>query len=102
MKSLTGITAVTQYTLLNTLTGFARWIGDHLMARKWKLNATEQTAVTLEELPRDTEELTGEEAEAAKGGWFAMFGAGAAAALAQQQAENDAIPTWEEIEANNP
>jgi hypothetical protein len=44
--------------------------GDDLMARKRTSKQTEQPTVTVEELPRDPEELTGEEAEAAKGGWF--------------------------------
>ena len=43
------------------------------MARKRTSKQTEQPTVTIEELPRDPEELTGEEAEAAKGGWFAAL-----------------------------
>jgi hypothetical protein len=40
------------------------------MARKRK--QTEQTAITLEELPRAAKELTSKEAEAAKGGSFSV------------------------------
>jgi hypothetical protein len=67
------------------------------MARKRK--QTEQAPVTLEELPRDTQELTSEEAEAAKGGLLFMtpsMAAGVEAAL-----EADAIFTWDEVEKNN-
>jgi hypothetical protein len=55
------------------------------MTRKRKL--TEQATATLEELPRDPEELTPEEAEAAKGGMLFLtpsMAAGVAAALANQ------------------
>jgi hypothetical protein len=41
------------------------------MARNRK--RTEQAPVTIEELPRDTKELTPEEAEAAKGGWLSQY-----------------------------
>jgi hypothetical protein len=41
------------------------------MARKRK--QSEIPAATLEELPRDTEGLTSEEAEAVKGGWLSRY-----------------------------
>jgi hypothetical protein len=60
------------------------------MARKRK--STEQPAVPLEELPRGTEELTGEEAEAAKGGWFSLsMGYVRAAQIAEAQEADDII-----------
>jgi hypothetical protein len=45
--------------------------GDDRMARKRK--QTEPAPATLEELPRDPEGLTSEEAEAAKGGFFYSY-----------------------------
>jgi hypothetical protein len=53
------------------------------MARKRKSKATEPV-VTVEELPREPKELTSEEAEAAKGGfWFVS--------LSPSQQANDAL-----------
>ncbi len=43
------------------------------MARKRKRN--EQVGASLEELPRRTEELTDEEAEAAQGGYIGVYSA---------------------------
>ncbi len=53
------------------------------MARKRK--QTRPAAAALAELPRDTKELTPEEAEAAKGGWFYW------SLSPSQQAEDDDI-----------
>jgi hypothetical protein len=63
------------------------------MARKRK--QTEKAPVNLEELPRDAEALTNEEAEAAKGGWMMVYYRGNSPEQ-QTQDDNEVIDVFED------